>query len=456
MTGKRKIVTISCAAAGVCLAGIVTAAILVARGNPLAKGLMELSEELTALEAEMGEYFWTDAIDQIGSKTAQAEYSLNIGGIPELENITVGIDGKTRRDMEEKLFDTEVDISIGNVNIAKAQLSGTEDTIDLRIPSVWEGSIVLNTSDIDGQWNDSAMKKSLQLLTREKLEIERQIDVDFFTAFTVEPFSIADFRERNGDVLRDFCKNMEVTAIGKAEKEGTLSKAQAESLQNVSLQNESGETIETTGYLTVLPKEELCRIFPKAQGDIRLCVYLDSQKRIVRICTLPGENPAGDVKVVSFAVNLTGTKSVTDRIELEAVVRMEERAAEETIILEKEPDKAGAYRAAWSGSLSEGGNRWDFSLECSILGERVSKEGQSGAAERLSIELDHFVMKSEGKVICRGSGSAVFAPLDEEIQISEGAEHRIAEMSELETTLFLAECTKNVYENYSGYLRLLR
>lgn len=468
------------------MAGIVTAAILMARRNPLAKGLMELSEELTALEAEMGAHFWADAINRIGSGNIHAEYSLNIGGIPELENITVGVDGKTRRNMEEKLFDTEVDISIVNAKIAEAQLSGTEDTLYLQIPSVWEGSVVLNTSDIDGQWNDSAMKKSLQLLTGEKLETERQIDVDFFTAFTVESLSIADFLEENREALQELFKKMKVMEIDKAEREGMLRKGQAEALREVRLKNGEGESIETTCCLVVLPEEELRVLWNDIQDDIRLNVYLDSEKRIVRIGTLPEENLAVNSWEREFAVNLTGKKSVTGRMEFEIAGKDDGRELAETIILDKEIDRAGAYRVKWDGSLREREHAWDFSLEGSILGEKVSeggpfgagvlddkegqrgveaqdsaeerqnKEEQAGAADRLSIDIDHFVMKSESEVIGRGSGSVVFTPLDGKIQMPEGVEHRIAEMGELETALFLMECTGKVKENYSGYLRFWR
>lgn len=480
VTGKQKVIAISCIAAGVCLAGIVAAVILTVRRNPLTKGFMELAEELTALEAEMGEHFWTDAVNQVGSGNAQAEYSFNIGGISELGNITAGIDGKIARDMERKLCDTSVDISVANAKIAEASLLGTADTIYLQVPSIWEGSVVFHAEDVSGQWNNSALKKGLQLLTEQELEIANRIDADLFQSFSVDSFSVADFLEENKDALRDLYENMEVVEVEKAKKEGMLEEEQAELLKGVALENADGEAIETTCYLVILPQEELGAMLNGVQGDIRLCVYLDSGKRIVRIDMLPGENPVGDVKVTNFAVNLTGTESVTNRVELEAAGELDGRAVEETIILEKEIDKAGAYRVAWNGSLSDGGNMWDFSLEGSILGECVSeeeqfsagaqddKEGQSGmeaqdsaeeqpgTAVRLSIEIDNFVMKSGSEVISRGSGSVVFAPLTEEIQMPEGEEYRIAEMGEFETALFLMDCTRNVNENYSGYLKLLQ
>lgn len=446
---KRKIVLLSCIAAGIGLAGILAGAVLAAGRNPLKKGLVELSEELTALEAERGEYFWTDWINQIGSENMQMEYSLNIGGIPELESMTVGIDGETKRDMAEKLFDTEVDISIANVRFAEALLSGTEDTIYLQVPKVWNGSIVWDTADLGGQWNDSALKKSMESLAGENLEIEPRIDVDLFRKFSVEPFSIADFLEENSDAMQDLYKNMEVTTVEKAKEEGMFSEAQADSLRDISLQNEEGETIETTCYLAVLPEAEMRRIFPETEGDIRLCVYLDSEKRIVRISTLPEEIFVTDFWKGKFAVNLAGAENVTDRVEAEingAIDGLQTSEIEGTIAIEKQKGEPGSYRVEWDNALKQGEDVWDFSLEGSVKGEN----------DRLSIDVENFLLKCSDEVICRGSGKTAFEPLEEQIKMPSGEEYRLADMNEWETALFLADCTKNVYDNYSGYLRLLQ
>lgn len=470
---KRKIIIISCIAAAVCLAAIVTVVVSAARRNSLAKGLLELSEELTGLEAEMGEHFWTDAVNQIGSENMQAKYSLNIGGIPELDTITVGIDGKCARDMEKKLCNSEVDISVANARLAEAYFWGTEDTLYLQVPTVWEGNVVLNAADLDGQWNGSALKEGLQLLTGQDLEIACQLDADLFRKFSVSSFSLVDFLEENEEALRNLYESMETVEIERAKKEEMLEEDQVELLKSMSPENAEGEKIETTCYLVILSENELRAVFHDVQGDIRLCIYLDSGKRIVRIASLPSEKFTMDPWKGNLAINLTGTESVTDRVEVEIVGESEGKEAEETIIIEKEVGVAGAYQVKWEGSLADRENTWKFSLEGSIRGERVNGEGQpaakqdiageqddvqkpEGTAAKLSIEVENFVLNSEDEVVCRGSGSAVFAPFTEKIQMPAGREYRIAEMNEWDTALFLMECTKNVNENYSGYLRFLQ
>ncbi len=141
--------------------------------------------------------------------------------------------------------------------------------------------------------------------------------------------------------------------------------------------------------------------------------------------------------------------------------------------------------------VKERENVWEFSLEAGIHGERVvagedvrdAKGTDTGKSidavkgtdaenvgtgeendmrnsnfvgENFSIEVENLVLKSQGEVVCRGSGEITFAPLEGEIQMPSGKEYRIGEMNELETVVFLSECTKNIYENYSGYMRLMQ
>lgn len=506
-TKKQKIILISCIAAGLCLAGIVAAAVAAAKKNPLAKGLMELAEEVKALEAEMGEGFWADALNQISCESMQAEYSLNIGGIQALENITVGMDGKTSRDMEQKLFDSKVDISIANAKLAKVSLLGTEDMLYLQLPTVWDGSVVVNAEDIGGQWDGSALKKELQLLTGQELGMDRRVDIDFFEEIYVNHFSVSRYMTENAEAFRTLYENMEVLEVGKAEKEGKLGAEQVsilkgegsgedllwEELKSQPVQDALGEPIETTCYLVILPEGEMKELFRDTVGDIRLYVYLDSDKRIVRICSLPGESFTTNLWEGGFALSLTGTEHVTDRVELavtgqidmtelyagfqetwdslggfadsagtgESLTALQETAAiAGDIVIEKDDTAPGSYRISCDGSLEQQEYLREISFECGIKGECLEAEGepekQGSRAARLSLEVENFVLRSEEGVLCRGSGEAVFSPLGEEIQVPRGKEYRIAEMNELDTALFLAECTKKVYENYSGYLRLMR
>lgn len=479
---KRQNIIIICVSAVVCLtaAGLIARAVLLQK-NPLTEGLINLSKEVTALESEMGKHFWSDAIDQIGSENIQAEYSVNIGGIPELQNITVGIDGRTDRDMERKLFNTEVDISVANTEIAAASLGGTADTLYLQMPSVWSGSIVLDTENVNGQWNRSAAKKQLQLLAGQELAVDYRIDADLFQSFSVASFSAVDFLEENSEVLKSLYENMEVIKVQKAQKEGKLSGKQAESLINYVLEDAQGEQIETTCYLVILQEKELKEIIADWNGNLRLGVYLDSEKRIVRICTLPEELLVATTGEGEIAINLMGRESTIDSLEVSfcisngdidkkqntydtdgadkaetAEIFHDKVSIEGNIVIERKQGATAFYQVECSGSLTDQKNVWELSLAGSVQGDRINIGEKTGAETKVSLEVESLVLKLQSEVICRGSGRVEFAPLEEKIQISSGKEYRIAEMNEVETALFLAECTKNVYENYSGYMKLMQ
>lgn len=456
---KRLIILIICVCAGACLAGGICTAVLLRR-NPLAKGLKNLAEEVTALEEETGKNFWSSAVNQVGSGNIRAEYSLNIGGIPDLQNVTIGLDGTAGRDMANRRLGADIRVSVANTDIAEGALFATEDILYLQIPSVWHGSAVFEAEDMDGQWNGSSAREQLQRLTGLELGISRDTDIRPMQSFSVSPFSAADFLREKEEELKSLYDSMEVRRLNKAIKRGLISEEQAEELESCAVENGGGEKIETTCYLAVLPGRELGEIFEEKMDDVRLCVYLDSEKRIVRVSTLPAESLVTDIGRGRFALNLTGSEATVDRIEGEisctgdgkeisggALNRLE---AEGGFIIEKDAEKERAYSIESNLETLYRETRLGFSLEGSVQGEQI-EEG-----ERLLLNLGRLTVESGDRVICRMSGRTTFEPLGESITLPEGKEYRIGEMSDAETVLFLAECVENVYINYGGYIKMMQ
>ena len=454
---KQIILIIVCVCAGVCLAGGICAAVMLQR-NPLAGGLKNLAEEWIALEEETGKNFWSDAVNHIGEEDIQAEYSLNIGGIPDLQNMTIGLDGTARRDMKNGRFGTDIRMSVANTDISEGSLFAAEDMLYLQVPSVWQGSVVFKTEDVDGQWNDSSARKQLQKLTGAELGIRQDVDAGFFRSFSVPSFSVADFLEEKGEELKSLYDSTEVWNIRKAEKRGLLSEEQAKELENCTVENGEEEERETTCYLVVLRGSELKEVFETEMVDIRLCVYLDPEKRIVRISTLPGESLVTDTGEGEMALNLTGWEATIDRLEgeysyIEDGVQIFDGVsgalkAEGNFIIEKDAEERRVYSIEHNLALRYGENMLGLSLESSVQGERL-EEG-----EKLSVDLAKLIVESEDKVICRMSGRATFEPLGETITLPKEREYRIGEMGDAETMLFLAECVENAYKNYGGYINM--
>ena len=217
----------------------------------------------------------------------------------------------------EKVFQTDLQVSVTNARLAAASLYGNGDTLFVQVPSIWEGSVVFDTENVSGQWNDSPARKQLQELTQEELGVDRKIDIKMLEGFSVERFSASEFLEKNEEALKALYENMETEKTEKAQKKGMISREQAEVLEGYKVQNAEGERIETICYLAVLPEKELRAIFPDITGSIRLGVYLDQEKRIVRIATLPGEVFVTNAGESRIGLNLTGREAVTDRLELE-------------------------------------------------------------------------------------------------------------------------------------------
>lgn len=441
----------------VCFSGVI-AAIALSRGNPLIKGITGLCEEIMAWEEELGENFWTDAVNQIGSGNVKAEYSLNLSGNPMLQNVTVGLDGYAKRDMEEKLSAGEVRVSVANVELGEVYGYGTENSFYLQVPSLWDGSVVFGTKDVSRQWNDSSMKKQLALAAGRELTIERDIDLRLFESFSTEPFSATAFLQENKEALANLYKNMEVLNLKKALKEGKLKEEQREELENTALKNVEGSSLKATCYLVILPQEELHEIFPAVTEEVRLCVFLDDRERIIRICTVPGEVltiPSGEL---TAALNLPGEENTIDRVELEGTLLTAENflpqysgrvELEVSAVTEKVTEETGHYKVEGGGTLRAEENSAAFSVEGDIRGERTSQ------GERIAVTLEELEWSAEENVLFRLRGEAAFEPLTEKITIPAGKVYRLEEMGELETVLFLAECTKNVYRNYSGYLNMM-
>lgn len=415
---RNKTGIILCVAAAVCLAAAI-AGIVISRKNPLAKGLAGLAQEITALQEEFGEHFWADTVNRIGTGNMQAEYSLNISGAEGLGNVTVGLDGELERDMEQKLFAAKTVLSVANVELAEPSVFGTAETLYLQVPSLWEGSLVMDAGDIDGQWNGSALKQELAEWTGQEADIDRRIDVNLFREFYVNPKGPENFFRENREKLKTLCKNMETVKVEKAQKRGLLDAGQAESLKNHVLEDVAGNRITTTCYLVILPEEELKEIFADVTGDIKLCVYLDAGKRIVRICTLPGERLATKFWSGEAALDLTGAEAVTDRVTLEVT------------------------------------GRADFSAEAEIEGRITLESSLWGEGGKISLKDVQLVLLSQNRTLCRVRGRAEFCPLAKPVEMPSGKERKIGEMGYLDGALFLAECMENIRENYSGYLKFL-
>lgn len=470
---KRKKIIIAASIGGIlCLAGIALAVVFtVAKKNPLIKGLANLAEEIQLLEEEQGENFWTDMLNQMGQGNAQGEYSCNISGIPVLQKATIGLDGSIRRDMENRLCAADVQVSVANAKVLDIYGFGKEEdqagiqgsTVYLQVPSIWEGSVVLGTKSLSKQWNQTNIKAQLEQVSGKNLALPEIGDVNLFEEFSVEDFSAKDFLQEKEEAFKELYQKMEIVKPEKAWNEGVLEEEQKELLENYELLDNEGGIINNECYVIVLPKEELEQIVSGVTEAVRLCVYLDSAKRIVRISGLPGETIATAAGEETFSLNLLGTEKTVDSIEIEfshvgegkkliSGLSEEELRLEGKAVINREAAETVIYHVEADGNL-EYKNR---KSACSVAGDIEGKNEKDIGRKSAVLKLDNLTWKEQGNTVLRLSGSFSLEPLEDEVEIPSGKEYRIGEMGKIETLLFLAECGKNLYTNFSGYLSFLK
>lgn len=470
---KRKKIIIAASIGGIlCLVGIALAVVFtVAKKNPLIKGLANLAEEIQLLEEEQGENFWTDMINQVGRGNVQGEYSCNISGIPLLQKVTIGLDGNIRRDMENRLCAADARISVANAKVLDIYGFGKEEgqtgmsgsTVYLQMPALWKGSVVFGTKSVSGQWNQTDLKTQLEQVSGKNLTMPETRDINLFQEFSVEGFSAKDFFREKEEAFKELYRKMEIVKPEKAWNEGLLEEEQKEQLENYELVDNEGKIINNVCYVIVLPKEELEQIVSGVTEEVRLCVYLDSAKRIVRLSGLPGETITTAAGEETFSLNLLGTEKTVDSMEIEfshvgeakkliSGLLEEELRLEGNAVINREAAETVIYHVEADGSL-EYKNR---KSACSVAGDIEGKNEKDIGRKSAVLKLDNLTWKEQGDVVLRLSGSLSFEPLANEIEIPSGKEYRIGEMGKIETLFFLAECGKNLIANFSGYLSFLK
>ena len=126
------------------------------------------------------------------------------------------------------------------------------------------------------------------------------------------------------------------------------------------------------------------------------------------------------------------------------------------LTVEKAGEEKGSYDIEGSCRFRHNTNMTNVINTAEILLEGNLRGEQAGTDKKLSVTVERMTVKTQDETVCRLSGRAAFEPLTEDIAIPAEKEYRIGEMNELETILFLTECTGNLYKNYSGYIKLLQ
>lgn len=485
---NKKRVIICCAVGGVLAAGIIAAAVcLWPKKNPVAEGMRYLAEEILAQEEENGEYFYSSILNQIGAGDVRVDFSLNFSGPSVLQNITLGLDGNLEREPQQELFQTNIKASVMNMEVAEVSAFGEEDKLYLQLPTVWDDSVELSAKDIDGQWNGCVMKSLLEPATGWNLEIEQDVDIELFRTFEVQGFSVRQFLEAHQGDMEALYQELESVEVEKALDKGLITETQLEELKDYRVENQEGEDVPLTCYLSLLPVERARSILQDLPGGemadaalsdaetegetdfIRICVYLTEDNRILSLCTLPEEGLLKDSDALQFSLELKGEERTMDDISFRvlcrdiSVGRQEISKLEMTGSIVKDEEEENTYAVEFRNVLkaSETAEEWSFAgtVTGQPLNTGTEESGGSEAVKKgrpfLAVEDGEFILSENGSPMVKISGGMEFMIPEEKIKMPNGARYRIAEMNEFDSMLFIAGCAKRAEENYGGYLELL-
>lgn len=273
--------------AAVCVIVFAVAAAVIARvcfdeERALLRGLQNLAEETKERQELAG---------QDGTDAMKAVTKLNVS----VENfpVTLGIDTVLLRDANARKMLASTEFSVMNNKLAELQVYGEDESLMLAAPTIWEKNFVLDTKQIDRQYNDSVLAKEWG---RIELPEGMEISIDLFP--TMENLSWED-------VLAHCLEMIEELTIERLEKEITISVPEKEDI-----------VYQCSQYRVVVPAEfmRVERIgVDYVDKDMALLIFVDEDDRIIRI-SLEEPFSVSDGKLTGDIYLIGEERSIDDMI----------------------------------------------------------------------------------------------------------------------------------------------
>ena len=138
--------------AAVCIVAVAAVVVVIAKvyfseNRALVKGLQNLAAEVQELTAQ----------NKTGAVNAETSFNVSSEDLP----VTLGIDTQILRDVEARKLRASTAVSVMNMNLAKAEIYGEDETLAVTVPTIWEQNFVFDTKQIDRQYNDSLLAEKL-------------------------------------------------------------------------------------------------------------------------------------------------------------------------------------------------------------------------------------------------------------------------------------------------------
>lgn len=387
---KKRKLTVGIAA--VCFVAVAAVVVVIAEvyfseNRALLKGLQNLAAEVQE---------WQELTEKNKTGAVNAETSFNIS-VEELP-VTLGIDTQIQSDVEARKLRASTEVSVMNMNLAKAEIYGEDETLAVAVPTIWEQNFVFDTKQIDRQYNDSLLAEKWG-----RLEEFPEISLDLFAER--ERLSWHELVTHCSEILKD----LEIERI--------------EEKIAVNIPEKDNKQYQCSQYRVVMPVTEIMGMeWDVSDENMILLVSVDENKRIVQISLEePLLLPDGE---------LTGSISFVG----------EERSIDDIIVNMQIKGKADMSRLDESLLSELAGINLEQTVEVEMSAECVLDENDTS----VTINLDKLTASVTDLGALKMNGSIILAPLLEEIEPLAGESIRIFEITEEEYDALVWQMTKKL------------
>lgn len=357
-------------------------------------------------------------MDTIGNQNVKADYSVNISGNPMLNGMTLGLDGMVKRDMENQKLYLSADASTSLIPLLSAEVYADSEDVYFQIPEIYAGSVIFQSEDFDGQYNESALRDYIGKT------IDQDIDFDFYREFPSWEKGEESFLDAYHGDVKAFLKDIHIS-----EEKGYVMEKGKEAI----LQEALGQKQKLTSYILMISSEKL-----GLRESVKIRIVLNQNNRIVMVEAAEGVLLQDDYRGYGTLLLCGGNVSI-DKVSFEGGLTRREGGVDihsnMTMTMEYHSDLQEVQLVGngtmdiWEPGLAA---EWDVSLSEYVPNERAT----------VSVQNLHLAKEKEelGKV----TGKAILQPMTEEITIPSDEEYALFEMNKLELGVLLWKWKDNL------------
>lgn len=364
--------------AAVCIVAVAAVVVVIAKAyfsenRALVKGLQNLAAEVQERQ-ELTEQNKTGAVN------AETSFNVSVEDLP----VTLGVDTQILRDVEARKLRTSTAVSVMNMNLAKVEIYGEDETLAVAVPTIWEQNFVFDTKQIDKQYNDSLLAEKLG-----RIDGLPEISIDLFAERERLPWQELVIH------CQEILKDLEIERI--------------EEKMAVNIPEKDNKQYQCSQYRIVMPAAEIVGMeWDVLDEDMILLLSVDENNRIVQISLEePLLLPEGE---------LTGSISFVG----------EDRSIDDIIVNMQIKGKADMSHLDESLLSELGGISMEQTVEIEMNAECVFDENDTS----VTINFDKLTVSVTELGALKIKGSIILEPLEEEIEALEGEYIRIFEITE--------------------------